>query len=60
MFRNGMPRYEILSADAMATLDGGWRRLVSDIGVEFGSERALELFRRAGQKVEESAEDHVA
>ena len=53
MFRNGMPRYEILSGDAMATLDGGWRRLVSEIGVEFGNERALELFRQAGQKVED-------
>src|SRR2546426_6903032 len=54
MFRNAMPRYEILSADAMQTLDGGWRRLVSEIGVEFGSERALELFRQAGQKVEDA------
>jgi trimethylamine--corrinoid protein Co-methyltransferase len=54
MFRNAMPRYEILSADAMKTLDGGWRRLVSEIGVEFGSERALELFRQAGQKVEDA------
>ncbi|GAA2866655.1 trimethylamine methyltransferase family protein [Pseudonocardia halophobica] len=54
MFRNTMPRYEILSADAMDTLDAGWRRLVSEIGVEFGSARALELFRQAGQKVEES------
>jgi trimethylamine---corrinoid protein Co-methyltransferase len=53
MFRNGMPRYEILSGDAMATLDGGWRRLVSEIGVEFGNEQALELFRQAGQKVED-------
>src|SRR5690242_20994298 len=37
----------------MATLDGGWRRIVSEIGVEFLSERALELFRQAGQKVED-------
>ncbi len=51
MFRNRMPRYEVLSQDAMATLDGGWRRLVTEIGVEFMSERALELFRQAGQKV---------
>ena len=53
MFRNRMPRYEILSGDAMSTLDAGWRRLVSEIGVEFGSERALELFRQAGQKIED-------
>jgi trimethylamine--corrinoid protein Co-methyltransferase len=54
MFRNTMPRYEILSADAMATLDKGWRRLVTEIGVEFMSDRALELFRAAGQRVEEN------
>ena len=54
MFRNTMPRYEILSEEAMATLDRGWRRLVTEIGVEFMSEAALELFRQAGQKVEEN------
>lgn len=54
MFRNSMPRYEILSADAMEVLDRGWRRLVSEIGVEFMSDRALELFRKAGQRVEEN------
>jgi trimethylamine--corrinoid protein Co-methyltransferase len=48
-----MPRYEILSADAMAKLDGGWRRLVTEVGVQFDSERARELFRQAGQRVEE-------
>lgn len=53
MFRNTMPRYEVLSEDAMATLDSGWRRIVSEIGVEFMSPRALELFRQAGQKVED-------
>jgi trimethylamine--corrinoid protein Co-methyltransferase len=53
MFRNAMPRYEILSEDAMATLDRGWRRIVEEIGVEFLSDRALELFRQAGQKVED-------
>jgi len=53
MFRNTMPRYEILSEGAMATLDGGWKRIVSEIGVEFLSDRALDLFRNAGQKVED-------
>ncbi len=52
MFRNQMPRYEILSEDAMQTLDAGWRRLVSELGVEFMSQRALDLFREAGQRVE--------
>jgi trimethylamine--corrinoid protein Co-methyltransferase len=49
-----MPRYEILSADAMDKLDRGWRRLVTEIGVEFMSQRALDLFREAGQRVEEN------
>ncbi len=55
MFTNSMPRYEILSGEAMATLDKGWRRLVSEIGVEFDSDRALELFRGEGQRVEGNA-----
>jgi trimethylamine--corrinoid protein Co-methyltransferase len=52
MFRNVMPRYEVLSADAMAALDKGWRRLVTEVGVEFMSDRAVEKFRAAGQRVE--------
>src|SRR3954447_21552507 len=52
MFRNKMPRYEILSEEAMATLDKGWRRLMTEIGVEFMDDRALDLFRQAGQRVE--------
>lgn len=38
----------------MATLDRGWRRLMSEIGVEFMDSRALELFRAAGQRVEDN------
>ena len=53
MFRNTMPRYEVLSEDAMAQLDKGWRRIVTEIGVEFMSDRALDLFRKAGQRVED-------
>lgn len=52
MFENRMPRYEILSEEAMATLERGWRRLVTEIGVEFASERARALFAEAGQTVE--------
>ncbi|KQT90709.1 trimethylamine methyltransferase [Marmoricola sp. Leaf446] len=52
MFRNRMPHYEVLSADAMATLDKGWRRLVSELGVEFMSQRALDLLAAEGQQVE--------
>src|SRR3954447_22058633 len=54
MFRNKMPRYEILSEDAMAQLDKGWRKLMTEIGVEFLDERALTLFRQAGQRVEDN------
>jgi trimethylamine--corrinoid protein Co-methyltransferase len=47
-----MPRYEILSEDAMATLDRGWRRIVSELGIEFLLPEAVEYFRAAGQTVE--------
>ena len=52
MFLNKMPRYEILSEEAMETLDRGWRRIVTELGVEFLLEESLEEFRKAGQKVE--------
>ena len=51
MFENKMPRYDILSEESMATLDAGWRRIVSEIGIEFISPWALDLFREAGQEV---------
>jgi trimethylamine--corrinoid protein Co-methyltransferase len=52
MFVNSMPRYEILSEEAMATLDKGWRRIVSELGIEFMLPEAVEYFRKAGQTVE--------
>src|SRR4051794_31996570 len=52
MFVNDMPRYEILSEEAMDVLDRGWRRIVSELGVEFMLPEAVEYFRAAGQKVE--------
>src|ERR1700737_4644227 len=52
MFVNTMPRYEILSADAIGVLDRGWRRIVSEIGIQFAKPEAVELFRQAGQKVD--------
>ncbi|HET8673741.1 MAG TPA: trimethylamine methyltransferase family protein [Thermoleophilaceae bacterium] len=52
MFVNKLPRYEILSEDAMAVLDRGWRRIVSEIGIEFLLDDALDEFRRAGQRVD--------
>src|SRR5580704_4757597 len=52
MFRNAMPRYEILSPDAIGVLDRGWRRIVSQIGVQFAKPEAVELFRKAGQRTD--------
>ncbi len=51
---NAMPRYEILSEEAMATLDRGWRRIVSELGIEFLLPEAVELLRGAGQIVEDT------
>src|ERR687893_153955 len=53
MYVNEMPRYEILSEEAMDTLDRGWRRIVSQLGVEFMLPEAVEYFREAGQKIED-------
>jgi trimethylamine--corrinoid protein Co-methyltransferase len=50
-----MPRYEILSEDALEVLDRGWRRIVSEIGIEFLLPEAVELFRAAGQTVEDES-----
>src|SRR5918997_3712913 len=52
MFVNSLPRYEILSEEAMEVLDGGWRRILTELGVEFMLPEAVEVFRAAGQKVE--------
>src|SRR6202035_273662 len=52
MFVNTMPRYEILSADSVAVLDRGWRRIVSEIGVQFAKPEAVNLFAKAGQQVD--------
>ena len=53
MFVNSMPRYEILSEDAMDVIDRGWRRLVSEIGVEFLLPEAVEELVKAGQTLED-------
>src|ERR1700740_3602859 len=50
MFVNTIPRYEILSPDAIGVLDRGWRRIVSEIGIQFAKPEAVELFAKAGQR----------
>ncbi|MDE3064931.1 MAG: trimethylamine methyltransferase family protein [Acidobacteriota bacterium] len=52
MFVNRMSRYELLSPDALDVLDRGWKRIVSEIGVQFVKPEAVELFRQAGQVVD--------
>ncbi len=52
MFENRMPHYEILSEEALAVLERGWRRIMTEVGVQFAKPEAVELFRKAGQAVE--------
>jgi len=52
MFVNKMARYELLSPDAIEVLDRGWRRIVSEIGVQFVKPEAVELFAKSGQKID--------
>lgn len=52
VFTNRMPRYEILSEDALAVLEKGWRRIVTEIGVQFAKPEAVALFAKAGQRTE--------
>src|SRR3977135_1304159 len=52
MFVNKLPRYEILPPAGVAPLGGGWKRIVSEIGVEFIMPEAVELFAQAGMKTE--------
>ena len=52
MLINDLPRYEILDEAALAELERGWRRIVSELGIEFLHPDALEFFKSAGQEVE--------
>jgi trimethylamine--corrinoid protein Co-methyltransferase len=54
VFVNRTPRFEVLDEDGLATLDRGAERLAGEIGVRFDHPRALQLFREAGQTVEDS------
>ena len=52
MLINNLPRYEILDEAALAELERGWRRIVSELGIEFLHPEALEVLQNAGQEVE--------
>ena len=54
MFVNRLPRFEPLGEEALATVDAGVDRLAAEVGVLFDHPRALELFRAAGQTVDDS------
>jgi trimethylamine--corrinoid protein Co-methyltransferase len=49
---NDLPRYEILDEAALAEVERGWRRIVSDLGIEFLHDEALDYLRGAGQEVD--------
>jgi trimethylamine--corrinoid protein Co-methyltransferase len=49
---NEMPRYEILDDASMQELERGWRRIVSELGIDFLHDEAIEALQAAGQKVE--------
>ena len=44
MLMNRLPRYEILSEQALEAIDRTWRRLVSEIGVDFQDDTACRIF----------------
>jgi trimethylamine---corrinoid protein Co-methyltransferase len=52
MFQRTLPPVEILSETSLEVLERGWKRIVSEIGIDFMDERAVDLFRKHGQKVE--------
>jgi trimethylamine--corrinoid protein Co-methyltransferase len=47
-----MPRYEILDESSMQELERGWRRIVSELGIDFLHDEAIEVLEAAGQNVE--------
>ena len=56
MLINELPRYEILDEAALDEVERGWRRIVSELGIDFGTsephDETIALLEAAGQKVE--------
>ena len=52
MLINELPRYEILDEASMQELDRGWRRIVSELGVDFLHDEAIAALKAAGQEVD--------
>jgi trimethylamine---corrinoid protein Co-methyltransferase len=49
---NELPRYEILDDASMEELDRGWRRIVSELGIDFLHDDAIAVLAAAGQDVD--------
>ncbi len=52
MLEHRYPCLEPISPDGLDTLERGWMRLVSEIGIRFDHPEALRLFAAAGQRVD--------
>jgi trimethylamine---corrinoid protein Co-methyltransferase len=53
VFERRLAPVELLSEQSLLALERGWMRLVSEIGVQFQHEGVCDLFRVAGQQVDE-------
>src|SRR5213083_2310500 len=47
-----MPRYEILDEASIQELERGWRRIVSELGIDFLHDEAIAALEAAGQQVD--------
>jgi trimethylamine---corrinoid protein Co-methyltransferase len=52
MLINELPRYEILEEAAVDELERGWRRIVSELGIDFLHDEAVAVLEAAGQVVD--------
>jgi trimethylamine--corrinoid protein Co-methyltransferase len=53
VFRNEQQRFEVLAPESLEVLDRGWKRILTEVGIEFLLPESLDVFRAAGQKVVE-------
>ncbi|MDQ6712847.1 MAG: trimethylamine methyltransferase family protein [Candidatus Dormibacteraeota bacterium] len=53
MWKNTMPRYEILSEDQVRQIHDHAMQILQEIGVDFLHPKSLDIFRRAGLKIED-------
>jgi trimethylamine--corrinoid protein Co-methyltransferase len=52
MLINELPRYEILDEHSMEELERGWKRIVSELGINFDHEEATAALAAEGQTVD--------